>query len=125
MGHFSDERNVSVKILVVSLQKKADGLLHFDHSLVDIRKETESSFRVVPSQAVNGRTYVRKSEIERLQVEMDEDNIYATIWALNESDDLEPDILRYWKRELKYELLRYLKQQNQLIKDTYREAIDL
>lgn len=111
-----------MRILVVSLQKQGNGF-EFKHELVKVEKETHSSFRVEPVAAVDGRTYVRKEEIENVIVESDGENIRATVWALNEVDSLPQDLLLYWKNKVKTATINHLKQQNEQIKQAYKELM--
>lgn len=114
-----------MKILVVSLQKFGDHSMECRHTLIDITRETRTSYCVIPSAALEGRKYIRKEDIEQIVVETDGKDISARVWALNEVEDVSKDLLRYWKREVKNETMRFLKSQNQHIKQAYQEVINI
>lgn len=115
-----------MKILVVSLQKLGNDSLRIRHALIDVERETRGqNFWVAPHPALDKRTHIKKEEVDKVRVEMNGMNIVATVWALNESDKLSQDMLHHWKREVKVELMKFLKRQNEQIKQVYNEAINL
>ncbi len=114
-----------MKLLVVSLQKIGNERMAFSHALVEITKETRTSYCVVPHASVGGRKYIRQSDIDKVVIETDGENIKAKVMALNEVEDLSHDLLRYWKSEVRDEMLRYLKKHNKRIKQAYQEVINL
>lgn len=109
-----------MNVLALKLVRES-GQLKFKYTLVDVIKETECSFRVVPHQATEGKTFLKKDEVDKVNVVIKNGSVSAFVWAINDSDTLHPEFLRYWKQRICEESIEALRSVSDRIKSEYNE----
>lgn len=112
-----------MQLLVVSLQKSGTSEIELRHALVNVINETRTAYKVERHPACDGRTYVRKSEIEKVIVVSEGVSVSATIYALSESKTLSPEVFHYWKKRAKDGLLEFLEHQHRRLKVIHDEVL--